>query len=267
MDFRNWFGDDNTKTILETTGTGAAFCDFDGDGFLDLYIVNGAVVFDSPRYRDLSRETQPQAGGTPRNGLFLNNGDGTFTEGAVAAGVGYSGWGQGCACADYDNDGDQDLYITYYGANVLYRNGGDNTFAEVGAAAGVDSDRYSTAMAFADYDGDGLVDLFVGNYVDFDPQTAVLPGKVPGVRPGAFPPRPRQRLLPASQTCCTKTAGTALLPRRAPQPGSTKCWARLWARSFSTTTTTATRTYSWPTTQWQTFCTPTMEAGSSARMP
>ena len=177
VDFRNWFGDDNTKTILETTGTGAAFCDFDGDGFLDLYIVNGAVVFDSPRYRDLPRQTQPQASGTPRNGLFRNNGDGTFTEGAVAAGVGHSGWGQGCACADYDNDGDQDLYITYYGANVLYRNEGDSTFAEVGAAAGVDSDRYSTAMAFADYNGDGLVDLFVGNYVDFDPQTAVLPGE------------------------------------------------------------------------------------------
>ena len=178
VDFRNWFGDDDTKTILETTGTGAAFCDFDGDGFLDLYIVNGAAVFDSPRYRDMSHDARPpQDGRIPRNALFRNDGDGTLTETTAAAGVGHSGWGQGCACADYDNDGDQDLYVTYYGSNVLYRNEGDGTFTEVGAAAGVDSDMYSTAIAFADYDNDGLVDLFVGNYVDFDPQTAILPGE------------------------------------------------------------------------------------------
>ena len=176
--FRNWFGDDDTKTILETTGTGAAFCDFDGDGDLDLYIVNGAAIFASPRYRELEHDAAPpQDGQAARNALFRNNGDGTFSEVTVAAGVGHSGWGQGCACADYDSDGDQDLYVTYYGPNLLYRNNGDGGFTDVAARAGVRSELYSTACAFADYDGDGHLDLFVGSYVDFDPETAILPGE------------------------------------------------------------------------------------------
>ena len=114
--FRNWYGDSFAKTLLETTGTGAAFCDFDDDGDLDVYLVNGPVGFDHPRIKPLPHDQVPPANGSvPRNGLFRNNGDGTFTEATEAAGVGHSGWGGGCVCGDYDNDGDRDLFISYWG--------------------------------------------------------------------------------------------------------------------------------------------------------
>ena len=176
--FRNWYGDSNAKTILETTGTGAAFCDFDGDGDLDLYIVNGAVGFDHPRLRDLPHDVRPPAdGSTPRNALFRNKGDGTFEDATAEAGAGHTGWGAGCVCGDYDNDGDRDLYVTYYGPNLLYRNTGGGTFEEVGARAGVDHGGYGQSAAFGDYDGDGYLDLYVANYLEFDPGTAILPGE------------------------------------------------------------------------------------------
>ena len=176
--FRNWFGDDFAKTLLETTGTGAAFCDFDDDGHLDVYLVNGPVTFDSPRIRSLPHDqSPPEDGGEPGNGMFRNDGDGTFTDVTEASGTGHSGWGGGCVCGDYDNDGDRDLFVAYWGPNVLYRNEGDGTFGDVSAAAGVDDDRYGLGAAFGDYDGDGLLDLFVTNYIEFSPDTAVLPGE------------------------------------------------------------------------------------------
>ncbi len=176
--FRNWYGDSNAKTILETTGTGAGFCDYDDDGDLDLYIVNGAVGFDHPRLRDLPHDVQPPAdGSTPRNALFRNNGDGTFIDATAEARVGHTGWGAGCVCGDYDNDGDRDLYVTYYGANVLYRNNGDGTFSDVSAKAGVDDGGYGQSAAFGDYDNDGYLDLYVANYLEFDPATTILPGE------------------------------------------------------------------------------------------
>ena len=121
--FRNWYGNNNALTILETTGSGAAFFDFDNDGLLDLYIVNGGLGFDGPRYADLPRDVLPPANGEiPRNALFRNQGDGTFADISQQAGVGASGWGVGCVVGDYDNDGDGDLYITYYGSNRLFAN-------------------------------------------------------------------------------------------------------------------------------------------------
>ena len=175
---RNWFGDDDAKSILETTGNGAAFFDADGDGDLDLYVVNGKVAIDEERYRRLSHDVSPLE--DPRsasNALLENMGDGRFKDITARAGTGHTGWGQGCISSDYDNDGDADLYITNYGPNVLYRRDGDGTYTEVAAEAGVRGDAYSSAAAFADYDNDGDVDLFVANYVELDLATSPLPGE------------------------------------------------------------------------------------------
>ena len=144
-------GGPHKRFILESTGSGAAFFDCDGDGDLDLYVVNGSTY------------TNYNAG--PGNVLYRNDG-GAFV--AVAAGVEDRGWGMGVAVGDYDGDGHSDLYVTNYGANALYRNRGDGAFAAVTAQAGVAGDDFSTSAAFFDYDGDGDLDLYVANYVVFD---------------------------------------------------------------------------------------------------
>ena len=141
--------------ILEAKGGGVTFLDYDGDGHLDLYLVNGSTL--------------EKTGPARRNALYRNQGDGTFAEVTAAAAVGDTAWGMGCVAADYDNDGDIDLYVTNYGPNRLYRNEGDGRFVEVGPAAGVDDSRWSTGTAFGDYDRDGDLDLYVANYVDFNP--------------------------------------------------------------------------------------------------
>lgn len=160
--------------ILETAGTGCGLFDFDGDGLLDLFLVNG-------RYRDGRPEV-----GQPRHALYRNNGDGTFTDVTQAAGIG-SGYGMGCAVADVDGDGRLDLYVTQYGANLLYLNNGDGTFTDVTQEAGVAAGGWSTSAAFADYDSDGDLDLYVTRYLVFTPRSRQL-CDVEGVRL-ACPPR------------------------------------------------------------------------------
>ncbi len=178
LEFRNWYGNDNTVTILETTGSGAAFFDYDDDGNLDLYIVNGGLGFEGPRFEGFPRDVAPPAAGTaPRNALFRNRGDGSFVDVTAKAGVGRAGWGAGCVAGDYDNDNDRDLYVTYWGPNQFYENEGDGTFADVSARSGTDHSGYGAACAFGDYDNDGDLDLFAGNYVEFDPETTILPGE------------------------------------------------------------------------------------------
>ena len=140
-------GDLDKRFILESTGSGAAFFDYDGDGDLDLYVVNGS--------------TYANFGTGTGNVLYRNDG-GVFT--AIAAGVEDRGWGSGVAVGDYDGDGHSDLYVTNYGANVLYRSRGDGTFAAVAEQG----DDFSTSAAFFDYDRDGDLDLYVANYVVFD---------------------------------------------------------------------------------------------------
>ena len=160
------------KYILETTGTGVAFFDYDNDGWPDIFLVNGTTLEGFPR------------GQEPSNHLFRNKHDGTFEDVTRRAGLVQSGSGQGVAVADYDNDGFDDLFVTYWGQNRLYRNRGDGTFEDVTAHAGLMTDhrRWGTSAAFGDYDNDGFVDLYVANYIDFDPKVAPLPGaKVPGV--------------------------------------------------------------------------------------
>lgn len=160
------FGQEGTNTyLLETTGCGVAWLDYDRDGWLDLFLVNGSRLEGFP------------TGQEPTNHLYHNNRDGTFTDVTTRAGLVRSGWGQGVCVGDYDNDGFDDLYVTYWGFNVLYRNNGDGTFADVSAKAGVAGSRrrWNTGCAFLDYDRDGHLDLFVANYIDFDPKTAPRP--------------------------------------------------------------------------------------------
>jgi hypothetical protein len=156
IDFVHYNGATEEKYMVETMGSGGGFIDFDGDGDLDFYLVNGAPLPGSP-----------QAPAPPHNALYRNNGDGTFSEVSAAAGVGDTGYGMGMAAADVDNDGDLDLYLTNFGPNVLYRNNGDGTFTDVTERAGVAAGLWSASAAFADFDGDGFVDLFVCRYVDF----------------------------------------------------------------------------------------------------
>ena len=158
-------GERSNRYLLETTGCGVALFDYDNDGRLDIFIVNGTTLEGFPK------------GQAPISHLYRNKGDGTFEDVTAKAGVGVSGWGQGAAAADYDNDGDSDLFVTFYGQNRLFRNDGDGTFTDVTARAGLATPRtrWGTGAAFLDYDRDGRLDLFVANYIDLDLAKAPTP--------------------------------------------------------------------------------------------
>ena len=162
-------GEHKNKYLLETTGCGVAFYDYDNDGWLDIFFVNGTRLEGFP------------AGQEPINRLFKNNRDGTFTDVTLKAGLAHSGWGQGVCIGDYDNDGYEDLFVAYFGKNVLYHNNGNGTFTDVSEKAGVAGSpkRWSTGCAFVDYDRDGKLDLFVANYIDMDLATAPVPESGP----------------------------------------------------------------------------------------
>ena len=165
---RNISGDPRNKQfLLEEMGCGVALFDYDNDGWLDIFLVNG-TAFESAKN---SRK--------PTGYLFRNNRDGTFTDVTAKAGLTRSGWGQGCCVGDYDNDGFDDLFITYWGRNVLYHNNGDGTFTDVSEKAGVAGvgSRWGAGCCFLDYDRDGNLDLFVSNYVNFDPASVPRPGE------------------------------------------------------------------------------------------
>ena len=146
----------NAKYLPETTGAGCAFLDYDNDGWMDLYLVNGGKC-------DFFDPNPPL-----RNALYRNNRDGTFTDVTEKAGVGAGGYGQGVAVGDYDGDGFPDLYVTQYGRNILYHNNGDGTFTDVTEKAGVAAPGWSSSAVWFDYDNDGRLDLFVCQFVEFD---------------------------------------------------------------------------------------------------
>ncbi|PYR95482.1 MAG: hypothetical protein DMF84_00885 [Acidobacteria bacterium] len=158
-------GATSNKYLLETTGTGVAFIDYDKDGLLDLFFVNGSTLEGFP------------AGRAPTNHLYRNKGDGTFDDVTVKAGLAESGWGQGVCVGDVDNDGRDDLFVTYWGQNHLYRNTAVGRFEDVTRAAGLQQSRmrWNTGCAFLDYDRDGRLDLLVANYIDLDLATAPTP--------------------------------------------------------------------------------------------
>lgn len=152
------------KYLIETMGSGVALFDYDHDGLMDLFAVNGAS-FQAP----VAKGTVPQKGGPKEwNRLYHNNGDGTFTDVTVKAGLQGVGYGMGVAAGDYDNDGNEDLYVTAYGGNKLYHNNGDGTFTDVTEKAGVGGSGWSTSAAWVDLDADGYLDLVVLRYVQWD---------------------------------------------------------------------------------------------------
>jgi hypothetical protein len=153
-------GDKAKEYIIETTGSGVAFIDYDNDGLEDIFVVSGQ-------------------GGTNR--MYHNGGNGHFTDVTAQLGLTSSGWGEGVCAGDYDNDGYTDLFVTYWGQNRLYRNVDGKRFEDVTAKAHLTQDRtrYNTGCAFFDYDGDGHLDLFVANYLKFDFATTPKPGANP----------------------------------------------------------------------------------------
>jgi hypothetical protein len=169
-------GEHKNKYLLETTGCGVAFYDYDNDSWLDIFLVNGWRLEGFP------------AGQEPTSHLFKNNRDGTFTDVTTKAGLIHHGWGQGVCIGDYDNDGFDDLFVTYFGKNVLYHNNGDGTFSDVTDKAGVagNGKRWNTGCAFVDYDRDGKLDLFVANYIDLDLATAPVPESGPCLYKGVM---------------------------------------------------------------------------------
>jgi len=160
--FQHSFGEKNLSSIQEGTGSGCAWLDYNNDGWMDLYIVNG-------RHIDGLTDHSAPDGLAATNHLYRNNGDGTFTDVTLQAGVPGTGFGVGITAGDFDNDGNEDLYLTNYNSSVLYRNNGNGTFTDITARAGVANPNFGTGAAFLDYDRDGLLDLFVGNYLKFEP--------------------------------------------------------------------------------------------------
>ena len=156
LSWRHENGLSDKRHFPETMGGGGAFLDYDSDGDLDVYAINGAFI-----------DASPQAP-RPVNALYRND-SGRFA--LVDAGLGHPGLGMGLAAADYDADGDLDIYLTNFGANALYRNDGEH-FSEIGESTGVADARWGTSCAFADYDRDGDLDLYVANYVEYDPSEA-----------------------------------------------------------------------------------------------
>jgi hypothetical protein len=143
--------------IIETKGSGVCLLDYDNDGWLDIYIVNGS-----------SLDVLNGKAAAPHAALFHNNHDGTFTDVSAKAGVTNDRWGFGCAVADYDNDGYPDLYVSNFGKNRLYHNNKNGTFSDVAEEAKVTLGNWSTGVTWGDYDGDGKLDLFVAGYLHWD---------------------------------------------------------------------------------------------------
>ncbi len=164
LNFRHFNGATGQRYMPEIMGAGVALFDYDNDGDLDVYLIQGSTL-------EENKNPHLPPGWKPGNRLFRNElsetGKLRFTDVTERAGVGLAGYGMGVAVGDYDNDGFQDLYVTNFGHNVLYHNNGDGTFTDVTAEAAVDDIRWSTSAAWLDYDRDGYLDLFVANYVDF----------------------------------------------------------------------------------------------------
>jgi hypothetical protein len=171
--FHHHSGTTEKKTILETPGSGVALFDYDNDGWLDIYLLNGST-FPALKGKEAA----------PRAMLFHNNHDGTFTDVTEKAGVTNERWGFGVAIGDYDNDGWPDIYVANYGKNRLYHNNHDGTFTDVSEKAGVALGGWSAGPTWGDYDRDGLLDLFVPGYVKFDSDHPPRPGEA-GIAAGA----------------------------------------------------------------------------------
>ena len=164
--WKHQMGTPQKEYIIEELGSGVALLDYDNDGWLDIYLVNGST------YDAMSGKTAP-----PHAALFHNNHDGTFTNVTDKAGVANDRWGFGVAIGDYDNDGWPDIFVSNMGGNRLYHNNHDGTFTDIAPKAGITLGNWSTGASFGDYDGDGRLDLFVPGYVHYDFAHPPHPGK------------------------------------------------------------------------------------------
>jgi len=160
-------GVDRKQYIIETNGCGAAFLDFDDDGWIDIFLLNGTRLEGFPKGKE------------PTNRLYRNNRNGSFSDVTATSGLGRTGWASAVCAGDYDNDGRVDLFITYWGQNLLFRNNGDGRFTDVTSKAGLETKgtRWGSGCTFVDYDRDGKLDLFVANYLKFDLASVPAPGK------------------------------------------------------------------------------------------
>lgn len=163
LDFVHSIGDNELSNIVESSGAGAAFLDYDQDGFIDLYVCSGTWL------KGISSGEKPDE--MPHNHLYHNLGNGTYEDVTQKAGLGEPLYSMGVTIGDFNNDGYPDLYVSNYGKNVLYKNNGDGTFTDVTkrAKVGGSDTKFSTGAVWLDYDNDGFLDLYVGNYLNFDP--------------------------------------------------------------------------------------------------
>ena len=188
-------GVDRKDYIIEVTGCGCAFLDYDNDGWLDIFVLSGVRLSDTPE-------------GTS-NRLYKNNRDGTFTDVTKESGLLKTGWACGVCVGDYNNDGFEDLFVTYWGHNVLYRNNGDGTFSDVTQSAGLagSTHRWGSGCTFVDYNRGGHLDLFVSNYLEFDLEKAPKPGQTANCEYSSTPVFCGPRGYPHGQHCLYRNNG------------------------------------------------------------
>ncbi len=170
IDFRYTFGDRSYENILESSGSGITILDYDSDGDMDIYMLNGVYLegISDPEGKEFADFT---------NELYRNNGDGTFSEVSEAAGINNNQWSMAAGALDYDGDGDVDIYLANYGPNVFYQNNGNGTFSDITGKLGLAGPetlngytKWSVGVAFLDYNRDGATDVMVGNFLAFDPE-------------------------------------------------------------------------------------------------
>ncbi|MCK5700102.1 MAG: VCBS repeat-containing protein, partial [Cyclobacteriaceae bacterium] len=170
IDFKYTYGDRTYQNILESSGSGITILDYDGDGDMDIYLLNGVYL---PGISDPEGEEFADA----TNKLYRNNGDGYFTEVSSQAGIDNNQWSMAAGALDYDGDGDVDIYLANYGPNVFYQNNGDGTFTDITEQLGLAGPKtlngftkWSVAVAFLDFNNDERTDILVGNFLAFDPE-------------------------------------------------------------------------------------------------
>jgi len=181
FDFKYTFGDYHYENILESSGSGVTVFDYNNDGLMDIFMMNGTYI------EDISSEDGIMFRDT-RDKLYKNNGDGTFIDVAPEAGLDDPTWSMAAGAIDYDNDGDEDLYLLNYGPNIFYRNNGDGTFTDITDKTGLEGPdmlngflKWSIGVSFLDYNHDNLLDAMVGNFLAFDSKyiSTITPGMMP----------------------------------------------------------------------------------------